>query len=289
MLIDRLLAWPFPERVQTYDHKDTILYALGVGLGADPGDLPFVYEHGLQALPTMAAVLAHPGFWMADPRTGITWRRLLHKEQRLILFKPLPPAATVVGRTRVLDVTDRGAGRGAILVVGREVSEASSGALLCRLQSTYLLRDDGGFGGGATAPPPPPGPKVPERPADVVRDLPVSVRAPLIYRLSGDMNPLHVDPAVASAAGFARPILHGLCTFAIAGRGLLESCCDGVPSRLAALGCTFTAPVYPGETVRLEIWRNRDDVAFRASVPDRAAVVLDRGQATIRAVPGDAP
>lgn len=284
MPIDRetLLAWLFPDQVQAYGHKDTILYALGIGLGADPKDLSFVYEEGLQALPTMAAVLAHPGFWMADPKTGITWRRLLHTEQRLTLFKPLAPAATVVGRTRVLDVIDRGEGRGALLVVGRELSDASGGEVLCRLQSTYLLRDDGGFGGGATTLPPAL-PRVPERPADIVRDLPVSMRAALIYRLSGDRNPLHVDPAVASAAGFTRPVLHGLCTFGIAGHGILDTCCGGVPGRLAALECTFTAPVYPGDTVRLEIWRNGDgEAAFRALIPERGVIALDRGRATIR-------
>lgn len=281
MTIDRetLLEWPFPDQVQAYSHKDTILYALGVGLGADAKDLPFVYEKGLRALPTMAAVLAHPGFWMADPKTGIKWRRLLHTEQRLTLFKPLAPAATVVGRTRVLDVIDRGEGRGALLVVGRELSEAS-GELLCRLQSTYLLRDDGGFGGGAQTPPPAL-PKVPERPADVVRDVPVSVRASLIYRLSGDRNPLHVDPAVASAAGFTRPVLHGLCTFGIAGHGMVDTFCEGVPGRLAALECAFTAPVFPGDTVRLEIWRTGDgEAAFRALIPERGAIALDRGRAT---------
>lgn len=280
MAIDRdaLLAWPFPDRTQTYSHEDTILYSLGIGLGSQPDDLPFVYEDGLRAMPTMAVVLAHPGFWMRDPGTGITWRKLLHRDQNLTLFKPLPPTATVIGRTWVSNVVDRGVDKGALLSVSREVSDAETGETLCRMDSTFVLRGDGGFGGPSEAVPPPA--PVPSRTADAVRDIPISTRAALIYRLSGDKNPLHVDPAIASAAGFSAPILHGLCTFGVAARGVLADYCDDQPERLASLQCRFTAPVYPGETLRLETWRESGGVSFRTHSLDRSVVVLDHGRAT---------
>lgn len=277
---DTLLAWPFPDQVQTYDPDDTILYALGIGLGGRPEDLPFVYEDGLRAMPTMAVVLAHPGFWMREPGTGITWRRLLHRDQSLTLFKPLPAAATVAGRTWVSEVVDRGEGRGALLSVAREIILVETGEVMSRMDSTYLLRDDGGFGGpsGPVAPPA----AVPDHAADSLLDIPTSRRAALIYRLSGDRNPLHADPAIAMAAGFAASILHGLCTFGIAARGVMAGYCDNLPERLASLQCRFTAPVYPGETIRMEMWRDGDHVAFRAHSAERAVVVLDHGRAALR-------
>ncbi|WP_096701111.1 MaoC/PaaZ C-terminal domain-containing protein [Magnetospirillum sp. 15-1] len=276
---DTLMAWPFPDRVHAYSPDDTILYALGIGMGGTDEELPFVYEDGLRAVPTMAVVLAHPGFWMRDSGTGITWRRLLHRDQSLTMFRPLPPAATVKGRTWVSGLADRGVGRGALLSVTREVSDAENGEVLCRMDSTYLLRDDGGFGGPlemAVAPA-----DIPLRKADTIGVFHTSVRSSLIYRLSGDKNPLHVDPRVAAAAGFSGPILHGLCTFGIAARGILAGYCDNWPERLASLQCRFTAPVYPGETIRMEMWKDGSHVAFRAHSMERSVVVLDHGKATV--------
>ncbi len=278
----KLKAWPFPDLEHSYTAKDTILYALGVGCGADPVDrseLPFVYEDGLKALPTMAVVLGYPGFWLKDPNTGVDWRKVLHGEQGLVIHKPLPATGTVIGRTRVTEIIDKGPGKGALLLSERDVIDKASGDLLATLTSTTFIRGEGGFG-GPSGPSPEPHP-LPERAPDLAVDLPTLPQAALIYRLSGDYNPLHADPDVATGAGFPRPILHGLCTYAVAGRAILKACCDNDPARLTRLDLRFSAPVLPGETVRTEIWRDGSEVSFRARVVERDVVVLNNGRAAV--------
>lgn len=278
---DALLAWEIPEVQHTYTERDTILYALGLGLGMDPmsEDLRFTYERGLRALPTMAVILGYPGFWMSDPRTGVNWKALLHGEQSFRNFKPLPASGTVVGRTRVKEVLDKGPGKGALVFSEREVIDAATGDRLSLLQSTSVLRADGGFG-GPSGPVPTPA-SIPDRVPDHVVDCPTLRQAALIYRLSGDYNPLHADPKIAETAGFQRPILHGLCTFGMAGYALLKTLCDFEPARLHAMQCRFSASVLPGETLRTEIWHDGDAVAFRVSVPARQVIVLNNGRAEL--------
>jgi len=279
----RLKAWPFPELEHRYEAKDTILYALGIGLGADPVDphqLRFVYEDGLKALPTMAAVLAYPGFWAKNPETGIDWKKVLHGEMGFVIAKPLPPSGTVLGRTVIEEIVDKGAGKGALLYSRRDVRDKETGALLASLSSTSVLRGDGGFGG-------PSGPTravhpLPERAPDLVCDLPTLPQAALIYRLSGDYNPLHADPEVAKAGGFPRPILHGLCTFGVAGHALLRTLCGYDPARLKRMEVRFSAPVYPGETIRTEIWREGAGRAgFRCRIVERDVVAINNGLAEV--------
>lgn len=282
---ERLKNWPFPEVEHSYRAKDTILYALGLGFGADPMDrdqLRFVYEEGLRALPTMATVLAYPGQFAKNPESGIDWKRVVHGEQSVVIHKPLLPAATVVGRTVVEEIVDKGAGKGALLYTRRDVRDKETGDLLASLRSTSFLRGDGGFGGpsGPTRPPH----ALPERAPDVVCDIATLPQAALIYRLSGDYNPLHADPEIATAAGFPRPILHGLCTFGIAGHALLRTLCAYDPARLTRMDVRFSAPVYPGETVRTEIWRDGQGRAgFRCRVAARDAVVINNGLAEFAA------
>jgi len=281
---ERLLAWQIPDVRHAYTRRDTMLYALGLGLGQDPLDpaqLRYVYDKGLQALPTMAVVLGYPGLWMADPDTGIDCARMLHGEQGLELFAPLPAAATVIGRTRVVDVIDKGVDKGAIVRTRRDVHDADSGTLLCRLTATSVLRGNGGFGGPNTPLPAPHA--LPQRAPDHVAECRTSPRAALIYRLSGDGNPLHADPAAARAAGFERPILHGLCTFGIAGTALLAHGCDHDASRLRAMRARFTAPVFPGETLRTEIWRDGAQLSFRTTAAERGIVALNNGWAQLAA------
>ncbi len=281
MAIDyqKLKAWPFKEIAQPYAAKDCILYALGLGLGADPLDreqLRFVYEDGLQMLPTMPVVLASPGFWLRDPGTGVEWKTVLHGEQGLTIHRPLPAAGTVVGITRIEEIIDKGPGKGALIYSRRDLRDQHSGELLCSLSSTSFCRSEGGFGG-------PPGPtrplhELPSRGFDLSCDLPTLPQAALIYRLSGDYNPLHADPAIAAAAGFRQPILHGLCTYGVAGHALLKTLCGYDPSRLRRMDVRFSAPVYPGETIRTEIWREAPGRAsFRARVVERDVVVLNNG------------
>ncbi|GAC1341281.1 MAG: MaoC/PaaZ C-terminal domain-containing protein [Beijerinckiaceae bacterium] len=276
--VDALLNWPFAELRHDYTARDTMLYALGLGLGSDPVDedqLRFVYEKDLRALPTMAVILAYPGFWLNDPRTGTDWKKILHGEQGIIWHAPIPPAATVVGRTRVTGITDKGKDKGSLLFSERIVSEAKTGAPLVTLTSTTVMRGDGGFGGAATPATPPH--RIPDRAPDAVCDLATSPNAALIYRLSGDYNPLHADPDVARTAGFPRPILHGLCSLGVAGHALLKTVAAYDPARFKSMRLRFTAPVFPGETIRTEMWVDGPQVSFRARVRERDVVVLDNG------------
>ena len=278
----RLMNWPLPDIEHTYTQRDTMLYALGLGCGADPldaDDLRFVYEERLRVLPTMAVVLGSPGFWVKHPDTGIDWRRVLHGEQGLILHRPLPAAATVIGRTRITRLIDKGAGKGGLMLSERDVIDKATGDLLCTLTSTTFMRGDGGFG-GPSGPVPEPHP-MPGRAPDLAIDLPTLPQAALIYRLSGDYNPLHADPEVARSVGFARPILHGLCTFGVAGRAILRAMCGNDQARLKSMQLRFSSPVYPGETVRTELWRDGANVSFRARVVARDTIVLNNGLAKV--------
>jgi len=281
---------PFPDIVQTYVERDTMLYALGIGFGHDPMDerqLQYVYEKNLKALPTMAAVLGYPGFWVKEPDTGIDWVRILHGEQSIRIHKPLPVAGTVVGKLHLKAIVDKGKDRGALLLQEREVFDHRTGELLATVDSLSFARGDGGFSeagdngpkGGDPAPPTPPA--TPETAPDMVCDLPTLPQAALIYRLSGDYNPLHAEPAVAAAAKFPRPILHGLATYGVAGHAILKTCCDYDATRLRSLAVRFSAPVYPGETIRTEIWQNGSRVQYRARVLERDIVVLSHGVAEL--------
>jgi acyl dehydratase len=284
-----LLERRFEPRRQSYTHRDTALYALGVGLAADPLDeaeLPFVYEgvdgRGMRALPTLANVLGHPGFWARESDTGIDWHRLLHAEQAFALHRPLPTEANVEGRTRVTALWDKGAGKGALMQTVRDIVDTASGEALATVTQLTILRGDGGFGEGASPGAPPPPHALPERAPDAVCDLPTLPRAALIYRLSGDLNPLHADPAVARSAGFERPILHGLCTLGVAGHAVLKTVLDYDPTRFAAMRVRFTAPVLPGDTLRTELWVDGDTVSLRTTALERAVVVLGNGRVDLR-------
>lgn len=286
---EKTKAWRSGEVRHAYAARDTILYALGLGLGSDPLDerqLRYVYEKDLVVLPTMAAVLASPGSWMRDRKElGIDFLKLVHGEQGVTIHAPLPVAGTVVGESRVARIVDKGEGKGAILHVEKSLSDAASGELLATAEQVLFLRGDGGFSGGSGGDAPaPPLPAVPEAAPDAVLELPTRPEAALVYRLSGDLNPLHADPAVAGKAGFAKPILHGLATWGNAGRGIVQQFCDHEPARLRALRARLTSPVYPGETLVLECWRvDAEEIAFRARVKERDVVVLNNGRARIAA------
>jgi acyl dehydratase len=283
----KLKNWPFQPIEQTYTSRDTILYALGVGLGHDPLDraqLRYVYEDGLQALPTMGVVLGYPGFWAKDPAAGIDWVKLLHGEQSLELLAPLPAAGTVRGTTRVTAIVDKGAGKGALMYSERDIHDAASGTLLAVSRSVSFMRGDGGFAasGQKSDDAPPPRAATPDSPPDHVCELQTRPEAALVYRLSGDYNPVHADPAVAKAAGFERPILHGLCSFGVSGHALLKTLCGWDASRLQEIGCRFSSPVYPGETLRVEMWQRGAAVQFRTRAVERDVVVLSHGSARLR-------
>ena len=277
----RLAQMEFPVREFAYDEARTMLYGLAAGMGRDPLDadeLPFVTEPGLKALPSMATVIAWDDTWL--PQTGIDVSRVVHGEQRITLHKPLAPAARLSSRMRIVDVFDKGEGRGAVLYVRTDLTDLDDDQPLATLHSTVFARGNGGFGGPQGNPPPLA--TVPERPADVVVDYESLPSQALLYRLLGDRNPLHSDPVFARSVGFERPILHGLCTYAIAVRAIVKGLCDHDPARVAHVEARFTAPVFPGETIATELWRTPDGGAFRARVASRDSVVLDRGRVGLR-------
>jgi acyl dehydratase len=280
---DKLLALQIPDVEQTYGPRDCILYALGVGLGQDPvneDELAFVYEKNLKVLPTFAVVQGYNAYVLRRPELGITWSHVVHGEHGVVLHKPVAPEGTVIGRSRIVDVIDKGEGRGALIYSERQIVDKPSGELLATINQTTFCRADGGFGGAKRDTPPPHA--VPARAPDAVVDLPTRPEMALIYRLSGDVNPLHADPEYARAAGFPRPILHGLATFGAAGHALLRNLCGYDPARLTAMAGRFSAPVYPGETIRTEIWRDGGVASFRARVVERGVVAIDHGRAEVK-------
>lgn len=291
MAIDfqRLKAWPFQDVVQAYDARDAMAYALSVGVGSSPCDarrLPFVYEGapgGLRMLPTFALVLGYPGFWMSDPRTGIDATQLVHGENGLDLHRPLPLQGTVVGRSRVARIVDKGAGKGAVVTVLRDILDAQSGAHYATIRHVTFCRAEGGFATDAQPgdEPAAPLPAPPSREPDYTETHATRPEAALHYRLHADPNPLHADPAVAQAAGFPRPILHGLVSYAIAGFSIVRACCEDRPERLKSLNVRFTAPMYPGENLLVRIWRDGSRLQFNAMVPERKVTVLNFGTAEI--------
>ncbi|MGH6671189.1 MAG: MaoC/PaaZ C-terminal domain-containing protein [Xanthobacteraceae bacterium] len=283
IVYDKLMALEIPPREQIYDAKDCILYALGVGLGQDPmneDELAFVYEKSLKVLPTMGAVLGHPGFWMRDRGTGIDWVRIVNGEQGVRLHQPLISQNTVIGKQRIVEVVDKGAGKGALILTERQVTDKATGEPVATVTQTTFCRADGGFGGPPrTAPEPHP---IPARAPDAVCNLATRPETALIYRLSGDRNPLHAEPAVAKQAGYSRPIMHGLGNFGFAGHAVLKTMCGYDPAKLVAFACRFTAPVFPGETLRTEMWRDGDVVSFRTRVVERDVIAVNNGRAEVK-------
>ena len=261
--------------------RDAMLYALGIGLGADPLDareLPFVYENGLKAVPTMATVLAMTqGYSRLFARSGINFGRVVHGEQAVELHQPLPPEGEATAQSRIAAVYDKGE-KGAILIVETTLT-AKGDEALATLRSAIFARADGGFGGPSDGEAPP-HPR-PDRTPDQTLDIPTRPDQALLYRLNGDRNPLHADPAFAKLVGFPRPILHGLCTFGITCRAVLQAYTDFDPDRVRSHQARFSAPVFPGETVSVDLWRDGEVVAFEARVKDREAVVIKNGKSVL--------
>lgn len=260
--------------------RDAMFYALSIGLSADPLDtaeLPYTYEKGLKTFATMPLVLGHPGPWMRDPRPNLDYSKIVHGSQRLELFAPLPVGRPMISENRVVGLEDKGE-KGAVITLRREIRDAETGTLYSRAESGSFARTAGGF--GLSENPCRPFRPLPQRPADACVDTPTAANLALLYRLNMDRNPLHADPQVAARAGFSRPILHGLATFGIAAVALTRHFAG---RELQAIEARFSRPVFPGETISVDIWDEGDSVAFRARVATRDVVVLDMGRARLRA------
>ena len=270
---DKLLSMPPIVTRQTLTPRDTILYALGIGAS----ELDFLFEERLKALPMMAVTLGYPGFFWRDPAYGANWQKILHGEQSTIFHAPLPTAGEIVGSTVIEALYDKGADKGALAMVTREIHDGA-GTHLATSRSMTFLRGDGGFGGSAEGAPVPHA--IPDRAPDDVVTLTTAANQAQIYRLSGDLNPLHIDPDVAKAGGFEAPILHGLATYGVIGRALLAARCGNDPVRLKRLDGRFSSPVYPGETIETSIWdEDGGKLAFRARVVERDKIVFTNGYA----------
>jgi acyl dehydratase len=267
------------ETHQSYTERDTILYALGIGIGTgdaavDPEALRYVYEEGLDTVPTMATMLAYPSGWWANPAYGINRANVVNAGQSLALHRKLPCAGSVTSRLRVDAIEDKGPGRGVLIHTVRALSDSASGEKLATTRQVIFCRGEGGAGSDdvpqAVAIRPLPG-----RAPDHVATLSTRQEAALLFRLSGDLNPLHVDPAVAKSAGFSRPILHGLAMFGMAAYALIAS---GFRT-YNFIEARFTAPMLPGERVRCVIWEEPEGRAFGVTGLESGKQILDRGWA----------
>ena len=281
--VDAALGAKYPDRVSSYDENDLALYALGVGAATDPREpqeLRLVYEgssEGMKALPTYAvipgtnAVLSFAKEGITAPGLNYGLDRLLHGEQLVELVRPLPLKATLTTKGVVKDIFDKG--KGALVVTGFD-SYDEDGDLLIKSEMTAFVRGAGGWGGdrGPTADVNVP----PERQPDTVVEDAIPVNQALLYRLSGDWNPLHADPDMAKAFGFERPILHGLCTFGYAGRRVLERYApQGNPDYFKSIKVRFADNVYPGDTLITEMWKESDQrIVFQCKVKERDTVVI---------------
>lgn len=267
----------------SYVDTQMLLYNLSVGMGRDPADLkelPFVFEKpALRVVPTAAAVLGGGGSNLLGG-VPIDWTKVLHGEQRLTIHRPLPPAAQLIGQTSVIEVTDKGASKGATITLRMDVRLAS-GEPLYTMDNVIFARANGGFGGPSNSAFIPH--KVPDRAPDTVFISETRADQALLYRLNGDRNPLHAEPAFAQRAGFPAPILHGLASYGIACRAVLAGVCDYDPARMKAFDVRFTSPVFPGETIHTDIWIDGETVSFRARVPARDIIALNNGRCVIGA------
>mgnify|MGYP003571020640 FL=1 len=277
---DHLMSLKSEGQEFSYGDRETMLYALGIGFGRDPmndKELPFVYEKDLQTIPTMSSVIA----WGAGPmaKSGINYLMVVHGEQKLTMHKPLPVAADITADSRVVGAYDKGADKGAIIITETLIKDKKTGDKLCTMQSTTFARGDGGFGGPSEgAPKPHP---LPERAPDQTVEVDTRPDQALLYRLSGDRNPLHADPEVAKMAGFPAPILHGLCTYGTCCRAIISSVCDYDASKITGFDVRFSSPVFPGETILVDIWQDGKTVSFRARVKERDVVVINNGKCTL--------
>ncbi len=276
----KLIGRDFAEKRFSYTQRDSSLYALAVGMAKDPcnlRELDFVCAGELKVLPSQATVIAWDYDFVLE--SGIDQVMILHAAQSVTIHNPLPAAAGIISQFCIKALYDKGPGKGAVIIAETRIRDEATGKPLCTNLWTSYARGEGGFGGERG-----PGAEkrlAPGRAPDCIVDAPTVANQPLLYRLLGDVNPLHWDPEIARAAGFPRPIMHGNCTFGIACRAIVAGICDYEPERLASIGCDFTAPAMPGDTIRTEIWRDGDSISFRAVALERHVEVIGNGEARI--------
>lgn len=266
----------------SYSERETLLYAVSVGMGRDPLDekeLPFVFEKTpLKTVPSMASVLTRSSL-LRD--SGYDYTKVVHGEQRITLERPLPSAGELIADARVVGAFDKGPGKGAVIFSESKVRSAADNTPMFTIVSATFARGDGGFGGPAG--PAPAVHELPTRKPDMSVALETRADQALLYRLNGDRNPLHADPDLAKRAGFPVPILHGLCTYGTACKAILKAVCDYDHTRMRSLDVRFSAPVYPGETIITDMWVDGPVVSFRCRLKERDVTVINNGKCTLAA------
>lgn len=280
---DELMALKNLGQHYAYSDRDVMLYAYGIGLGADPMDekeLAFVNEacfteRPLKVVPTFASVAA----WGAGPgEMNLNKVMVVDGERDITFHRPMPMAAKITADSSVLGVFDKGKDKG-LVIRHKTVLKDEHGAELATLVASRFARGDGGIGGPSQGQPEPH--EMPKRNPDRTIDISTRPDQALIYRLCGDRNPLHSDPEFARKAGFAKPILHGMCTYGLTCRGVLQTYADYDPSAFRQHAVRFSSPVYPGETVSMDLWKDADVVSFEAKVKARGVTVIKSGRTVL--------
>jgi len=279
---EELMATEQLDIEREYGDLETMLYAQSIGFGRDAVDrkeLSYVYEQGnaLQTVPTLASAIVPDMF---PPNLGWDYGQVLHVEQRLQLYRPMPAAADLRLNKKVVDVFDRGASRGSMFLFEVEGRLAKDDTVIFTAGATVMARGDSGFGAPSGSGPKPH--RVPRREPDLSCDTETRADQALLFRLNGDRNPLHADPDAALGAGFEIPILHGLCTYGIACRAVLQTICDYDHTLIEGFDARFSMPVLPGDTITTDMWQDGNVVSFQCSVKERNCVVLRNGKCTLK-------
>ncbi len=264
----------------SYTDRETMLYAIGIGMSRDPYDpneLAYTFEkEKLKTVASMATVLQRVPL-LKD--CGYDYTKVVHGEQRLTLAKPLEPQGELSVDSRVLSAFDKGPGKGAIINTEMVAKDARTGETLYTLVSTTFARGDGGFGGPSGSGLEPH--QLPERKPDLTAAAETRLDQALLYRLNGDRNPLHADPELAKRVGFPVPILHGLCTYGTACRTILREIAKYDHTRIRGFDVRFSSPVYPGETILTDMWVDGNVVSFRCRLKERDVTVINNGKCTL--------
>jgi acyl dehydratase len=279
--VSKALGAAIPTGTASWTRDDVILYHLGIGAGeraTDPGELEYTYEKNLKVLPSYGVIPAFRslGGLAAVPGLQFNPALLLHGEQDLEIPSPIPVEANVTTSGKIGAIYDKGK---AAVVILESLTKTDSGEPLFSNRFSLFLRGEGGFGGDS-------GPKAgnlaPERKPDLVVESPTVPQQALLYRLSGDKNPLHADPEFAKLGGFDRPILHGLCSFGVACKAAVDAALGGDTSKVARYQVRFAGVVFPGETIVTSMWRQGNQILLTANTKERNSPVLSNAAITVR-------
>ena len=273
--IEKALGAVLPPLQHFWTDDDIILYHLAIGAGnppTDPYELRYTYEGDLRVLPTYASIPPFEMMMSVGTVEGmdVNLAKILHGEQETIIHRQIPTSGMVVQEGRITDIFDKG--RGALVVIEVVSRLEKTGQPLFTNRSSFYIRGEGGFGGDSG---PPAGHQPPDRDAEIVVESETLPQQALLYRLaSGDRNPLHADPAFAAFAGYERPILHGLCTYGIVAKAVVDHALDGRPEKVASYRARFSGVVYPGETIVTRIWDQGSHLVVAAEAKERGASVI---------------